>query len=199
MLGGRKMQPIMSAALSLVTTLLISGQFSGGTLDVRQAAYDVQAYDIAIKVDPAKKSIEGITKMDAKVVIPTGSIILNLDDPYTVTKVSDGKESLRFERSKGEIRVYFPLSKQPGDSIHVETTYGGAPRVARNAPWDGGTVWAKTPSGADWISVALQGAGADLLFPCKDHPSDRPNHATMRLTVPTPLVAVGPGKLQKDD
>lgn len=172
-------------------------QSSGGELKLRQAAFDVLAYDIAIKVDPAKKSISGITKMDAKVVIPTATIIINLDDPYTVTKVTDGKQDLRFEREKGEIRIYFSLSKQPGESIHIETTYAGTPRVARNAPWDGGTVWAKTPSGADWISVALQGAGADLLFPCKDHPSDRPNSATMRLTVPDPLIAVGPGKLQK--
>jgi len=59
--------------------------------------------------------------------------------------------------------------------------------------------WSKTPSGADWISVALQGAGADLLFPCKDHPSDRANNATMRITVPDPLIAVGPGKLERTE
>ncbi|HLO97021.1 MAG TPA: M1 family metallopeptidase, partial [Fimbriimonas sp.] len=188
----------MPACLPLIATLLTTAaQSSGGTLDIRQAAFDVLSYDIAIRVDPAKKFISGTTKMDAKVVIPTGSIIINLDEPFTVSQITDGKNDLRFERDKGEIRIYFPASKQPGESIHIETTYSGTPRVARNAPWDGGTVWAKTPSGADWISVALQGAGADLLFPCKDHPSDRPNNATMRLTVPSTLVAVGPGKLQK--
>ncbi len=36
-----------------------------------------------------------------------------------------------------------------------------------------------------------------MLFPCKDHPSDRANNATMRITGPDSLVAVGPGKLQK--
>jgi aminopeptidase N len=57
-------------------------------------------------------------------------------------------------------------------------------------------VWSKTASGVPWIAVALQGEGADLLFPCKDHPSDRPAQAWMRVTVPDPLVAVGPGKLE---
>jgi aminopeptidase N len=172
------------------------GQTSGGVLKIEQAAYDVQSYDIAIRVDPGTKSISGTTIMDAKTVIPTATILVDLDAPYTVSKVTDGKSALRFDRLKDMIRVYFPLSKQPGDSIHTEITYAGVMHVARNAPWDGGIMWAKTPSGADWISVALQGAGADLLFPCKDHPSDRANEATMRLTVPNPLVAVGPGKLE---
>ncbi|MBX3119946.1 MAG: M1 family metallopeptidase [Fimbriimonadaceae bacterium] len=170
---------------------------SGGALKLEQAAYDVLAYDISIKVDPATKTLSGTTVMDAKAVIPTGSILIDLDDPYTVSKVTDGKSPLRYDRLKGMIRVYFPLSKQPGDPIRVESTYAGKPHAAKNAPWDGGTVWAKTPSGADWVSVALQGAGADLIFPCKDHPSDRPNRAIMRLTVPDPLIAVGPGTLER--
>ncbi len=174
-------------------------EISGGVLKLEQAAYDVQSYDISIKVDPVKKTISGKTMMDAKIVIPTGSILLDLDDPYTVSKITDGKTALRFDRVTGAIRVYFPLSKQPGELIHTEVTYAGTPHVAKNAPWDGGIMWSKTPSGADWISVALQGAGADLLFPCKDHPSDHANHATMRLTVPDPLIAVGPGLLEKTE
>lgn len=187
--------PFLAATATSQTTQ--GGQTSGGALRLEQAAYDVQSYDISIKVDPVNKAIKGTTVMLAKTVIPTASILLDLDEPYTVSKITDGARPLRFERMKDTIRVHFPLSKQPGDSIRVETTYSGSPHVARNAPWDGGIMWAKTPSGADWISVALQGAGADLLFPCKDHPSDRPNHATMRLTVPDPLLAVGPGVLKK--
>ncbi|MEQ1932894.1 MAG: M1 family metallopeptidase [Fimbriimonadaceae bacterium] len=176
---------------------LLQEPVSGGALKIEQAAYDVQSYDISINVDPSKKTLAGTTIMDANTAIPTASILLDLDDPFTVSRVTDGKNPLRFDRLKGMIRVYFSSSKQPGESIHTEITYAGTPFVARNAPWDGGIVWAKTPSGADWISVALQGAGADLIFPCKDHPSDRPNHATMRLTVPDPLIAVGPGVLEK--
>lgn len=189
----------LTALLPLFAELTAPPQveISGGALKLEQAAFDVQAYDIAIRVDPANRSISGTTIMDAKMVVPTASILLDLDDPYNISKLTDGKAPLRFTREKGQIRVFFPLTKQPGESIHLETTYSGIPHVARNAPWDGGFVWAKTPSGADWISVALQGAGADLLFPCKDHPSDRANNATMRLTVPDPLVGVGPGLLEK--
>lgn len=185
--------------LTVAALFVAQGSISGGVLRLEQAAYDVLSYDIAISVDPAKKTLAGTTIMEAKTVIPTASILLDLHDGFTVSKVTDGKSPLRFERLSGAIRVFFPLSKQPGEPVRVETTYAGTPHVARNAPWDGGIVWAKTPSGADWISVALQGDGADLLFPCKDHPSDRPNHATMRLTVPDLLLAVGPGLLEKTE
>ncbi|HMS54318.1 MAG TPA: M1 family metallopeptidase [Fimbriimonadaceae bacterium] len=183
----------------LLVAITAQNQVSGGALKLEQAAYDVQTYDISIKVDPKAKTLSGTTIMDAKVVIPTATVLIDLDDPYAVSKVTDGKSPLRFDRLKGMLRIHFPTSKQPGESFQVVTTYAGAPHVARNAPWDGGIVWAKTSSGADWISVALQGAGADLIFPCKDHPSDRPNSAVMRLTVPNPLTAVGPGKLEKTD
>ena len=184
---------------AFVAIAAAQGPASGGTLKLEQAAYDVQAYDVSLRADPATKTLSGTTVMDAKTVIPTASILLDLDAPYTVSRVTDGKMPLRFERLKDAIRVHFPLSKQPGDPIRCEVTYAGTPHVARNSPWDGGFTWAKTPSGADWIAVALQGAGADLLFPCKDHPSDRPDRATMRLTVPDPLVAVGPGLLKKTE
>lgn len=187
------------AVLSFLSAAGLQGDVSGGPLKLEQAAFDVIAYEVSIKVDTTTKTLSGTTVMDAKTVIPTASILVDLDEPYTVTRVTDGKANLRFQRIGDTIRIFFPLSKQPGEAIRTEISYAGVPHVARNAPWDGGIVWAKTPSGADWISVALQGAGADLIFPCKDHPSDRPSRASMRLTVPDPLIAVGPGTLSKTD
>jgi aminopeptidase N len=171
---------------------------SGGPLRFEQAVFDVQSYDVTLNVDPTTKTIAGTTVMTAKTVIPTNVILLDLDVPFTVSKVTDGAgHSLRFERTTDAIRIWFPLSKQPGEMITTSISYSGAPRVAPNAPWTGGTVWARTPSGAPWISVALQGDGADLLFPVKDHPSDKASWAAMHITVPDPLFAVGPGKLER--
>lgn len=172
---------------------------SGGRLLFEQAVYDVKSYDIDLKVDPKGRSISGISKMKATAVIPTNVIALDLDTPYVVQAVTSGEalgyKPLRFERREGRIWVWFPQTKQPGDQLEVAVTYAGVPRVAPNAPWVGGFVWEKTASGADWIGVALQNDGADLLFPCKDHPSDKPSSVVMRVTVPDPLIAVGPGKL----
>jgi aminopeptidase N len=148
---------------------------TGGPLMFEQAVYDVQNYDISLKVDPASKTISGTTVMTARTVIPTNVIVLDLDTPYTINKIVDGTgKGLKYERREGKIWIWFPFSKQVGEEIKTSITYSGSPRIAPRAPWVGGFMWAKTPSGADWISVALQNDGADLEFPCKDHPSDKP-------------------------
>lgn len=168
---------------------------SGGPLKFEQAVFDVQSYDITLRVDPKAKAISGATVMRARIVIPTNVILLDLDTPFTVSTVkdSDGKD-LRFQRTETAIRIFFPLTKQPGEEIETVIAYSGIPRIAPRPPWVGGFMWEKTQRGADWVSVALQNDGADLLFPCKDHPSDKPAAVAMHITVPDPLVAVGPGR-----
>jgi aminopeptidase N len=170
---------------------------TGGPLAFEQAVYDVQSYDVTLNVDPKTKSITGTTVMKAKIVIPTNVIRLDLDTPYDVAKVDmESGCCYKFERVEGKIWVHFPMTKQAGEEFTTVITYSGTPRVAPNPPWIGGFMWKQTPSGADWISVALQNDGADLLFPCKDHPSDKPATAAMHITVPDPLIANGPGKFE---
>ncbi len=173
---------------------------TGGPLMFEQSVYDVQSYDVGLKVDPKSKWISGTTVMTAKIVIPTNVIVLDLDTPYKIDRIfgegSDRQAVLKYERREGKIWIWFPATKQVGDTFETIISYSGNPRVAPRAPWIGGFMWEKTPSGADWVSIALQNDGADLLFPVKDHPSDKASTATMRITVPDPLVAVGPGKLE---
>ena len=169
---------------------------TGGPLRFEQSVFDVLDYEINLNVTPASKSISGLTVMTARTVIPTNVIVLNLDRAYTIEHVNAGLKTaeLKYQRKDDEIWIWFPMTKQVGDEIKVAIRYAGVPKVAPNPPWVGGFMWAKTSSGADWISVALQNDGADLLFPCKDHPSDKPATATMNISVPNGLVAVGPGK-----
>ncbi len=170
---------------------------TGGPLMFEQAVFDVQDYDITLGVDPSAKSITGTTVMTARTVIPTNVILLNLDMPFTISKVTEGGNEVKYRHDKdGKIWIWFPTTKQVGEEIKTSITYAGTPRLAPRAPWIGGFMWEKTPNGADWISVALQNDGADLMFPCKDHPSDKPATASMHITVPDPLVATGPGKLE---
>ena len=173
---------------------------TGGPLMAEQAAYDVETYDISLKVDPKTKSISGTTLMIAKVLKATDVIVLDLDTPFTVHSVygerREQQTQLKYERRGGKIWIWFPAAKKAGQKFETIISYSGVPRIAPRAPWIGGFMWEKTPSGADWVSVALQNDGADLLFPVKDHPSDKPATASMHITVPDPLVAAGPGKFE---
>ena len=187
---------LFSVAVSAQRELGVRPTDTGGPLMFEQAVYDVQDYDITLQVNPKGKSIAGTTIMTAKTVIPTDVIVLDLDTPYRISKLTDGVKDLKYERREGRIWIWFPLTKQTGEEIKTVISYSGIPREAPRPPWVGGFIWTKTPGGADWVSVALQNDGADLMFPCKDHPSDKPATSSMHITVPDPLIATGPGKLQ---
>ena len=173
---------------------------TGGVLMYEQAAYDVKNYDITLKVNPAEKSIAGETIVTAKIVQPINWFILDLDTPLNVSETSaveNGKDKiLSYERRGGKIWIKFPMTKQPDEMVSVKVKYAGIPRVAPRAPWVGGFVWSKTKSGEDWIATAIQNDGSDLIFPCKDHPSDEADTVGLHVTVPENLYAALNGTLQ---
>jgi len=175
---------------------------SGGPLMKEQAAYDVKSYDLDLRLDPVEQSIKGVLTALAVILEPTGWFVLDLDprfqvDAITLTDAS-GKSlgELKHERRAGKLWISFPTLKRPGENVRVRIAYAGKPRVAPYPPWRGGFIWSKTLSGEPWVGVACQGEGADIWFPVKDHPSDKPETTSLHFTVPQPLVAASNGRLQ---
>ncbi|MBX3291668.1 MAG: M1 family metallopeptidase [Acidobacteria bacterium] len=170
---------------------------TGGPLSYEQAAYDVYYYEIDVNVDPKERSIIGDLLMTGRIVHPTNVIVVDLDTPFQIESIENWMTPVKWERRGGKIWIKLPQTLQAGEMFSLRTKYSGKPRVAPRPPWIGGFMWEKTPSGADWISVALQNDGADLYFPVKDHPSDKVDGATMLITVPDPLVVAAPGVLDR--
>ena len=118
---------------------------TGGPVSYNQAAYDVQSYDIDVRVKPAEKAIDSVVIVTAKIVNPTNVLDLDLENVFTVSDVSlmgpGGKASkLKFDRPDGKLLAWFPLTKQAGESVAVRVTYSGKPRVAP-APAMGGRLY----------------------------------------------------------
>jgi aminopeptidase N len=73
------------------------------------------------------------------------------------------------------------------------------PRVAKNAPWDGGFSWARDKNGNPFIATSNQGIGASIWWPNKDHAYDEPdNGLALAITAPKGLTAVGNGRLVEE-
>ena len=174
---------------------------SGGPLSDEQGSYDVTFYDLDLKVDPAEHSIAGKLAVRARVVRPIEWFVLDLDTLLQVESVIEqdpaaGAVPLGFERRGGQIRIALPGLKPAGESLALEVTYGGGPRIAPRPPWVGGFTWSTTESGEPWIGVSCQSDGADIWWPCKDHPSDEPDSMALHITVPRPLVCAANGRLR---
>ncbi len=172
---------------------------SGGPILPEQAAYDVTWYDISLAVDPATQSVAGSASTVARVVSPIRHLVLDLDTLLTVSGVTSLDATggaLSWERRGGRLWIDLGGERAVGSEVGVRVSYAGAPRVAPRAPWDGGFVWARTPSGAPWIATAVQGHGPDVWWPAKDHVSDKPDSVSINIRVPEPLVVATNGALR---
>ncbi|HEX5052126.1 MAG TPA: M1 family metallopeptidase [Planctomycetota bacterium] len=196
------MEPRSFARRAAAALLLVSaapaqiGNVSGGVLIPEEACYDVLHYDLALTVDPAQKTIEGTLAMRAKVVAPCPVFVLDLDSALTVRAVRLDGGAVPFDREPGRVRVRPEAKLAEGSTFTVEVAYGGAPQVAKNPPWSGGFTWAETADKRPWIATTCQQEGADLWWPCKDHPSDKPDTMDLHITVPKGLVDASNGTLR---
>jgi aminopeptidase N len=84
------------------------------------------------------------------------------------------------------------------ESIQQKFTvyYHGNPREAVHPPWDGGFIFTRDTLGRPWMSVACEGVGASVWYPCKDYLGDEPDSgARLTMIVADSLVAIGNGRL----
>jgi len=175
---------------------------SGGPMDPAQWAFDVRTVALDLTVDPAARTLAGTATQTVRIVWPTDVIVFDLDDAMTVSRVdlhpTDGDAVVRtqaaFERTPGRLRIALGRTAQPGERLRLAIHYGGSPHVATRPPWDGGITWSTTPDGQPWVAMSIQGYGADVWFPVKDHPSDEPDSLTVALTVPEGLRGIANGR-----
>jgi aminopeptidase N len=188
-----------AALLTILLTTAAAAQLptedSGGPLRAVQAAFDVRHVDLAVTVDPKRRRIDGKMTMKARLVGPTPRIELDLDSRLQVTAVTVGGEQQPVQHAEGRIEIQLGEGRRVGDELEVAVEYGGTPREAPNPPWEGGFTWATTRGGAPWIATSCQGEGADLWWPCKDHPSDKAETIDLHVTVPAELVCAANGTL----
>lgn len=191
--------------LPLVILILISGTFvfgqqkqiSGGPLKPEQANVDVRHYTVSLDVSPSTQSYQGFTEIRFNLLAPSSDLIFDLANTFTVSAVLVDGKKLSFSHTDGLVKV--KSGQQLTTGAHkIRFQFGGSPVVAVRAPWDGGIQWSTDSLGRTWIAMSCQEDGADVFFPCKDHPSDEPNEgADLIVTVPKGLVVAGPGMLIK--
>jgi aminopeptidase N len=194
-------------AFTLLATYTVTAQnftrrdsLQGG-LRFERTCFDVQRYDLNIKVDPDQRTITGYNDITFKVVENTGRIQLDLFDNMKIEKIEHNGKELKYKRDEDAVFINFPKELKKGSEEKLRFHYSGKPVVARNAPWDGGFVFEKDSKGKPWIGVAVQGTGASLWYPVKDHQTDEPERgASIKVAVPNGLMNVSNGRfIGKED
>jgi aminopeptidase N len=160
--------------------------------------WDVQRYNISVTPDFETKSISGSVSLVFRVRGNGTTMQIDLQQPMQLDKAIVNGQQLQFTREGNVFHIRFNTQLPVSSTQQINLQFSGKPVEAVHPPWDGGWIWTKDKSGNPWMSVACQGVGASIWYPCKDIQSDEPDSgASLSITVPAELVAVGNGRLKK--
>ncbi|MDR2122924.1 MAG: M1 family metallopeptidase [Flavobacteriaceae bacterium] len=161
--------------------------------------WDVRHYDLVIEPDFNTQSIKGINviKFD---VDESPVIQIDLQHPMAIDSIfTSDSISVPFIK-KGNF-YYLTLTgyfKNNTKNNELRIYFSGKPVVAKKAPWDGGWIFTRDENNNHWMTVACEGEGASIWFPCKDYLGDEPEEgATITICTDRNLKGVGNGKLIK--
>ncbi len=156
--------------------------------------YDVLKYHLNLKVDPEERYLTGFNTITFRAEDDLPVIQVDLFENMQVDSILHGSRKLDYNRRHNAVFIDFEKSIPKGKTDSIRFYYSGHPTIAENAPWDGGFVFEEDREGNPWIGVAVQGTGASLWYPNKDHQSDEPEEVLMEIAVPDGLMNVSNGR-----
>lgn len=167
-----------------------------GSLNAARSWWNVTHYAISVDPDFDTKTIKGSVNITIEVLQQHPTLQLDLQEPMQIDRIESNGTQLAYKREGNHFHVTMPASFTKGSKQTLIVSFSGKPTEAARPPWDGGWIWRKDKLGNPWMSVACQGLGASVWFPCKDHQSDEPeNGASLQIVAPKNLTAVGNGRL----
>jgi aminopeptidase N len=175
-----------------------------GSLNKNRDWFDIQSYDISVIPNMDNKTIEGSVVWKAKAIKTSQDIQVDLQQPLIIDSIliwtKNQWEKVSFKREDNIALVHHQKNIPLQEDFSLWIFYHGKPREAIRPPWDGGWIWRKDMNGKPWVSVACQGLGASVWYPCKDHQSDEPDFgAALNIYSPDGLKGIGNGRPGRSD
>ena len=185
-----------------------------GTYGNSRNWWDVLHYDLHVKFNIEDSTISGYNIITLKVLNKGQSLQIDLQEPLIIdsmlysiaNRASQKIDATNITKDGNAYFIPTNLFSIPNTDyplVNIFVYYHGKPRIAKHPPWDGGLIWKKDQNKSPWVSIACQGLGASVWYPCKDHQADEPDSATLNITCPDTLMAVGNGrfrgKIMNDD
>ena len=178
--------------------------------------WNATKYDLHVTFNLQDSTISGYNIISFKAIKPGSLMQIDLQQPMIIDSILISKPDFsKFNSNKWDRALPNAWEKldytEDGNAYFIDIKshakmsaavnnltiyYHGKPRIAKRPPWDGGLIWARDKQGNPWISIACQGLGASVWYPCKDYQGDEPDSAEMHITAPSDLVAVSNGRMR---
>lgn len=181
-----------------------------GSVTPERAWWDVASYNIQVTPDYKTRTISGWNQIsfDINSDGKNRKMQIDLQQPMEIDSIIFEKKRISTFKRLGNVYIIdfgnylftaakTLVKKDKAIPLHsIKIYFHGKPREAINPPWNGGWIWSKDAKGRPWMTVACQGLGASVWYPCKDYQGDEPDlGALLQVRVPDTLVAVANGKL----
>ncbi|WNW01796.1 M1 family metallopeptidase [Tenacibaculum sp. HL-MS23] len=168
-----------------------------GSITPERIWWNLTYYHLDITVNPDKKFIHGKNTVQYKVLKSHSVLQIDLQSPLKITKVIQNGKKLKVVTDGNAHFIHLKDIQQIGNINSLDVYYEGHPKVAKNAPWDGGFSWKKDKNGNHFAATSCQGLGASVWWPNKDHMYDEVDSMAISVRVPKNLMNVSNGKLRK--
>ncbi|MEZ0486535.1 M1 family metallopeptidase [Fibrella aquatica] len=170
-----------------------------GTMTPERSWWDLNHYHLQVRVSPDDSTFAGQNTIRYRVLKASQVMQIDLQAPMKLIRAEQDGQPLTVRTDGNAHFITLTKPQRPGKTETITVEYGGKPRRARNAPWDGGVSWARdTDSTKSWfVATSCQGLGASVWWPCKDHMADEPDSMLISVTVPEPYVDVSNGQLRR--
>ncbi len=175
--------------------------------------WDVSHYKLEVSFDIKNQSIQALNTIACKKITAGKVFQIDLQDPLIMDSIllldaagkviktyhnvlQPGTQQAQYRRVANGYFAELNETQLTGNTFFIKAYYHGKPRAAVTPPWDGGVIWKKDEQNNPWVSVACQGLGASVWYPCKDHQADEPDSADLLVTVDTSLTTIANGRMK---
>ena len=164
--------------------------------------WDVTFYDLHVRINIPQRTISGYNAITYRVTgappeDTAGQLQIDLMHPLLIDSITQNGASLPYARQGNAFFVQLNGPQKLHSLQTLTVYYHGSPKIAKNAPWDGGFIWAKDAAGHPWVATACQGIGASIWWPNKDYQGDEPDSQRIAITVPENLMDFSNGRLRR--
>ncbi len=166
-----------------------------GSITPEREWWDLNYYDLNLKVQPEEEFISGFNRIRYKVLKEADVIQIDLQEPLQIDKVTQDGQPLDFTSVGPAHFIQLKKKQIQGTYNELKVSYSGKPRKAARAPWDGGFSWKRDANDKPFVATSCQGLGASVWWPNKDHMYDEVDSMRISVDVPKNLMNVSNGRL----
>ncbi|MEM6801462.1 MAG: hypothetical protein AAF696_08660 [Bacteroidota bacterium] len=158
--------------------------------------YDVNFYELEIKLDSKYQRIVGTSQIQFKALRNIGFIQLDLEPFMEVASVRYKGQNLRFDHRDGRLRLSFGRQLRANTEHEVSIVFYGAPAISESVMYTGGILWDKDAIGKELIVTRKGSKGTGIWWPHKYDPRDPAEGMNFSIIYPREVSVTAPGRLK---